>query len=59
MSIYAPIYNKGGTRKFNSKDWRTLCEEVDRRGPTEVSYEFSNGRKFTENFRPTNGPYES
>lgn len=59
MSIYQPIQRKGAARKFTTRDWRSLCDEVDPRPPTEVSYKFSNGRKFVENFRPTNGPYEA
>lgn len=59
MSIYQNLYQKNETRKFKTRDWRTLCEEVDPRPATETSYQFSNGRKFVENFNPTNGPYEA
>jgi len=44
--------------RFSNRDWRTLVEEIDTRGPSEVSYEFSNGRKFKEPFIPTGGAYE-
>lgn len=58
MSIYQKTDRKGAQRRFKTRDWRTLCEEVDPRPAKEVSYEFSNSRKFTESFNPTNGPYE-
>lgn len=59
MSLFRKVPNTGSTQNFKTKDWRTACEEVDPRPATEVTYEFSNGRKFLEAFRPTNGPYAS
>ena len=39
-------------------DWETLVTQAEPRPVVEVVYEFPNNRKFVENFRPTNGPYE-
>jgi hypothetical protein len=59
MAIYrSPPIPTATQRRFTSQDWRTLVESVDPRPPTEVSYEFSNGRKFEELFVPTGGAYE-
>ena len=43
---------------YREINWRSEVEHADPRPQEEVIYEFSNGRKFTENFNPTNGPYE-